>query len=34
LEVKIKLTEEDYKKLEEKALKEAAKDIQVPGYRP
>jgi len=34
LEVKITITPDDYKNLEEKALKEFAKDIQVPGYRP
>ena len=34
LEVKITITPEDYSKLEEKSLKEFAKDINVPGYRP
>ena len=34
LEVKITVTPEDYKKLEEKALREFAKDVNVPGYRP
>jgi len=34
LEVKITIIPEDYKKLEEKSLREFAKDIQVPGYRP
>jgi len=34
LEVKLTITPEDYKKFEEKALREFAKDINVPGYRP
>jgi len=34
LEVKITLTEDDKKKYEEKALKDFAKDVNIPGYRP
>ena len=34
VEVKLTITEDDYKKLEEKALREFAKDVNVPGYRP
>ena len=34
LEVKLIISDDDYKKLEEKALREFAKDVNVPGYRP
>ncbi len=34
LEVKINLNEDDKKKYEEKALKDFAKDVNIPGYRP
>lgn len=34
IEVKISLTEDDYKKLEEKAVKELWKNVTVPWYRP
>ena len=34
LEIKLTITTEDYKKFEEKALRELGKDINIPGYRP
>ena len=34
IEVKLTITPDEFKKLEEKAIKELWKDIEVPGYRP
>ena len=34
LEIKLKISSDEYKKLEEKALKDLSKDMEVPGFRP
>lgn len=34
LEVQLAITSDEYKKFEEKALKELGKDINIPGFRP